>query len=490
MSTNENDYAEDLVTDIVIIGSGGGMAAAVAAAEKGANVIVLERQKVAGGNTRLAFGLWACESPVQERENIRTNKDEYFKIAMKWAHWHRVNPRVVRAYIDKSGDTIRWLEEKGVEFDMGAVRFRRSAHAPIGTGKKLMAALIKTAETLGVEILLQTRGNNIIRDQQQGNVKGVIAEKDGREFEIKAKSVIIATGGFPGNIEMLKKYCPDYYDGMYTGNSPFHTGDGITMAQEAGAEIVGNIPIFHVGPVVGSAPRGKLAALVKDPYAMWVNKTGRRFIDESGCMLWECGNAILMQPDRVSYCLFDDDIRKHMEERGIYDSQVWEDDKEISRAKSSILKEKLKEHSGVNPDEVKVSDSLDEMAAWIGADPRILKSTIDEYNNACDEGRDSVFVKDKEFMIPLRTPPYYAVKGITDCGETMGGIRINEHMEAQDINSKTIPGIYIAGIIADGWESQTYCCEEMAGSAYGFAINSGRIAGENAASFALKNKKD
>jgi fumarate reductase flavoprotein subunit len=352
-----------------------------------------------------------------------------------------------------------------------------------------MAVLVKSAEELGVEILLQTSGKKIIPDKQ-GKVMTVIAEKDGREFEIKTKSVIIATGGFPGNIEMLKRYCPDYYDGMYTGNSPYHTGDGITLAQEAGAEIVGNIPIFHVGPVVGSAPRGKLASIVKDPYAIWVNKTGRRFVDESDCMLWECGNAILMQPDRVSYCLFDDDIRKHMEERGIYDTQVWEDDKDISQPERSTLKEKLIEHSKRIPDEVKVSDSLDEMAAWVGADPRVLKSTVDEYNNACDEGHDSIFVKNKEFMTPLRTPPYYAIKGVTDCGETMGGVKVNEYMEAQDIKHETIPGIYVAGIIADGWESQTYCCEEMAGSAYGFAINSGRIAGENAASFALKNKKE
>lgn len=473
---------EDLNADVVIIGSGGGMAAAVAAAEKGASVVVLEKQKVVGGNTRLAFGLWACESPVQERANIITNKDAYFRIAMKWAHWYRVNPRVVRAYIDKSGDTIRWLEEKGVEFDIGAVQFRRAAHVPIGTGKRLMSVLVKTAEILGVKILVQTSGKRIIRDRQ-GNIKGVIAEKDGREFEIKAKSVIIATGGFPGNTEMLKKYCPDYYDGMYTGNSPYHTGDGITMALEAGAEIVGNIPIFHVGPIVGSAPRGKLAALVKDPYAIWVNKAGRRFIDEADCMVWECGNAILMQPDKVCYCLFDDDIRKNMEKRGIYGTQDWEDPKERSQTESSTLKEKLKEHSSMNPDEVKVSDSLDEMAVWIGADPQILKSTVDEYNDACDEGRDAIFIKDKAFMIPLRTPPYYAVKGITDCGETMGGIKVNEHMEAQDNKDETIPGIYVAGIIADGWESQTYCCEEMAGSAFGFAINSGRIAGEKAAEF-------
>ena len=478
---------ETLNADVVIIGSGGGMAAAVAAAEKGAGVVMLEKQKVAGGNTRLAFGMWACESPVQERENIITSKDEFFKIAMKWAHWHRVNPRIVRAYIDKSGDTIRWLEEKGVEFDGKMVRLRRSAHVPIGAGKRLMAALVKAAETLGVKILLQTRGKKIIRDQRD-NVKGVIAEKDGREFEIKAKSVIIATGGFPGNTEMLNKYCPDYYKGMFTGNSPYHTGDGITLAQEAGAEIAGNIPIFHVGPIVGSAPRGKLAALVKDPYAVWVNKSGRRFIDESDCMVWECGNAILMQPDKVLYCLFDDDIRKNMEERGIYGTQGWEDPKERSQTEGPFLKEKLQEHSKMNPDEVKVSDSLDEMAEWIGADPEVLKDTADEYNNACDEGRDAIFVKNKEFMIPLRTPPYYAVKGITDCGETMGGIKVNEHMEAQDIHNRTIPGIYVAGIIADGWESQTYCCEEMAGSAFGFAINSGRIAGENAASFALKKK--
>jgi fumarate reductase flavoprotein subunit len=194
-----------------------------------------------------------------------------------------------------------------------------------------------------------------------------------------------------------------------------------------------------------------------------------------------------MQPDSTCYCLFDDDIRNNMEERGLYGNQGWEDHGEQSQPEVPVLKVKLEEQSRITPDEVKVSDSLEEIAAWIGADSSVLRCTVDEYNKACDEGKDPIFVKNRDFMIPLRTPPYYGIKGVTDCGETMGGIRVNESMEAQDNNNRTIPGIYVAGIIADGWESQTYCCEEMAGSAYGFAINSGRIAGENAASFSLKN---
>ena len=106
------------MADIVVIGSGGGLAAAVAAAEKGVSVILLEKVNILGGYTRQANGFMACESPVQKRQNITVTKDEVFRKFMDWAHCRRVEPRVVRAFINKTGDTIQWLEEKGVEFEL------------------------------------------------------------------------------------------------------------------------------------------------------------------------------------------------------------------------------------------------------------------------------------------------------------------------------------------------------------------------------------
>jgi fumarate reductase flavoprotein subunit len=128
---------------------------------------------------------------------------------------------------------------------------------------------------------------------------------------------------------------------------------------------------------------------------------------------------------------------------------------------------------------VKISDSWEEIAGWMGADPKILEKTIDEYNDGCDRGYDPVFSKDRRYLAPLRTPPYYAIKSNSDYLDTIGGIKINERMEVLDRQGEPIPGLYAAGVVAGGWQGETYCVV-LSGAASGFAVNSGRIAAENA----------
>jgi fumarate reductase flavoprotein subunit len=119
------------------------------------------------------------------------------------------------------------------------------------------------------------------------------------------------------------------------------------------------------------------------------------------------------------------------------------------------------------------------MATWIGADRQVLEVTINEYNAACDQGHDRIFVKDRRYLVPLRTAPYYAIQCHGNLMNTIGGIKINEHMEVLGKQGHPIPGPYAAGVGTGGWESETYCAI-LSGSAFGFAVNSGRIAGENA----------
>jgi predicted oxidoreductase len=131
---------------------------------------------------------------------------------------------------------------------------------------------------------------------------------------------------------------------------------------------------------------------------------------------------------------------------------------------------------------MKISDSLKEIAHWIGADPAILKGAIDEYNAACDEGYDRLFAKQPEHLIPVRTPPFYVLKCSSAFLDTIGGIKINERMEVISQIGKPIIGLYAAGVITGGWEGETYC-PYLLGSARGFALSSGRIAGKSAAKF-------
>jgi len=467
MSSRGAAKPQDLEAELVIIGGGGaGLAAAVAAAEKGATgVIVLEKRGDLGGNTARATGLFACESPVQKKERIIADRDDLFKKSMKWAHWSRIDPRICRAFINKSGDTIRWLEEKGIEFDIRApdpTQETRVWHCPKGRGAQLTKVLAEKCKDLGVQLLLRTSGKEILRGVK-GNVTRVLAMREGEEFEIMTRNVIVTTGGFGGNKELLKKYCPAYYDGMPLRGLPL-TGDGLLMAAEVGAVIEDFVTLLKEGPRL-DAHTWPLMGLVMEPSTIWVNKRGKRFIDEAaGFLPFESVNAILRQPDKLSYTLLDTKIRQDFEEK-------------------QDLERELKVE--VAQGRVQISDSWDGIANWIGANPKVLKDTVDEYNSFCDQGYDEVFAKDRRYLLPLRSAPYYAIRGLPVFLDTIGGIKINEHMEVLDNQDGPIPGLYAAGVIASGWESETYC-GELLGSAFGFAINSGRIAGENAANYVFK----
>ena len=487
MSPEETAKAKSLEANIVIMGGGGsGLAAAVAASEKGASgIIVLEKQKYIGGNSARAHGLFACESPVQKREMIDCRADDCFKILMNWAHWSRVDALVVRAYLNKSGDTIRWLEEKGLEFELRKVFPNQVPvwHNPAGLGAQLIRVLTKDCENMGVKLLLRTSGRKILRGTD-GSVTGIVAvNEEGKEFEIRARSVIIATGGFGGNLDLLKKYCPDYFDGMRLEATSL-TGDGLLMAAEAGAAIASAVPLLGGGrgPDISWGKMGSLGAIAGEFYTVWVNKKGKRFADESALV---SGNAAMMQPEKVTFTLFDDMIRQYMEEKGVLIGHAPPKLEKAQRQGLPGLKDELKrkvEESDGHT--VKISDSWDEIARWIGADPVVLKSTVDEYNSFCDRGHDEVLVKDQRYLMPLRKAPYYAIRCSPGFHDTMGGIKVNEHMEVRDTRDNIIPGLYTAGVLADGWETFDYCWV-LCGSAFGFAINSGRIAGESAAKFVL-----
>jgi fumarate reductase flavoprotein subunit len=465
--------------EIVIIGGGGaGLAAALAAIEEGAaSIIVLEKRGGLGGNTARATGLFACESPVQRRERIIADRDILFEKLMQWTHWSRIDPRILRAFLNKSGDTIRWLEEKGIEFDLRAFypnQQPRVWHCPKGGGAQLVQVLIEKCKERGVQLLLRTSGKRILRGTE-GHVTGVMAVKDGEEFEITAKNVVITTGGFGGNGELLKKYCPSYFDGMPLRGLPL-TGDGLFIAAEAGAAITDFVTLLKEGPTL-DLQTWPLMGLEREPSTVWVNKTGKRFINESaGYHPFESVNAMLKQPEKVCYTLLDTDIKQNFLEKGfklgrnIRGNRGQEGDK-------PELDKRLQEE--IDRGRVKMSDSWNSIADWIGADRKVLKDTIDEYNSFCEQGYDEIFTKERKCLLALRRSPYYAIRGSAVFLDTIGGIKINEHMEILDNDDNPIPGLYAAGVTTSGWEAETYC-GELSGSAFGFAINSGRIAGENA----------
>ncbi len=479
---------ESLKADIVIIGGGGaGLAAAVQAAENGKKVAILEKRHAVGGNTAMAHGFFAADSPVQKRMMADAPKDVLFKLAMDYHHW-TINPRLVRTYMNKSADTVSWLEAKGLKIVTVAVLnpnyTYRTFHMGEGpTGIIVVKLLAKNAADLGVTVYTKAAAKKILLDTG-GKVKGVLATTENGDVSIEAKSVIITTGGYGGNKDLLQKYCPGYsYDDVnYLGLKDL-TGDGLLMAIEAGAATEGmGMPHYWGGHYLGA---NSVNLVNQRPEMIWVNKNGERFYDES--LLFDMGlrgNILERQPGNVSFTIFDEKIKQSLTAEGLIGSQValrwsppditWE----------SVLSQLPGE---VGKGYVKIADSLDEIAGWMGAPPEVFKATISEYNVDCDKGYDSVFVKDRRYLQPLRNPPYYAVMFRQTLLDTMGGIKTNHRMEILDQDTRPIPGLYAAGVCVGGYQSASYCYM-LAGTMFGFSLNSGRIAADNASRYVSSNK--
>jgi fumarate reductase flavoprotein subunit len=500
--------AKNLSAEVVVIGGGGaGLAAALAAAENGCkSIIVLEKAGSAAGSTAMAHDIFGAESPVQKRQGVDARKDDLFKIAMEWAHWTKINPRIVRAFIDKSGETIGWLEKKGLSFELiqyypNQVPLVR--HSVLGHGHALMKTLRDSCQDLGVKILTLTTGKKIMRDGK-GAISGVLADTKKGELRISSKCAIVATGGYGNNREMLKKYCANYHDTMTYDGPPSNTGDGIRMATEIGAATAGLGTVNIHGPFLkpksdshtmkmdangpdGAPIRITLWFLAWEPEMIWANKNGRRFIDEGYQLaFFAFGNALALQPDGISYTLFDSVTLRKIETEGLIRPGAASKANWLPVSAATPLPGLEREvNKQADKGDLKVANSLKEIAGWMGADPAVLKATIDEYNVACDERHDGLFAKEQRYLLPLRTPPFYAVKAHLGLCDAYGGIKINENMEALDSEDHPIPGLFAVGSTAGCWESEAYCYR-LTGHLVGFALNSGRIAGENALKYLSK----
>jgi fumarate reductase flavoprotein subunit len=481
-------------SDLVVIGGGGsGLAAAVTAAHKGTKVIVLERRARLGGNSIFPKGFFAAESPVQKRAMVDARRDYLFQTAMEWAHW-KTDPSIVRAFINKSGDTVRWLEDRGLHFSLVPLFPNQTPlvwHTLKGDGAAIIKVLENECVSLGVEIIFDARAKKIILGKQ-GKIIGVKAASRKGNLEIAARSIVIATGGYGGNKKLLKKYCPDYHEGMSSRGVP-NMGDGLQMAIEIGVATDGLGILQLGGPSVHAKPLKigtnednsfyvPLYAIASEPNTVWVNSKGKRFVNEAvGYIHFVSANAVVRQPGNICYSLFDSSIVKTMSKEGLIVGRG--PTKEIQLAGLPGLEGALR--SQLDKEIMKITDSWDDIAEWMGTESKMLKETVDIYNTACREHRDSIFVKDHRYLNSLDVPPYYAIKCQADYTTTIGGIKINEDMQVIDNDSYPIKGVYAAGVDAGGWEPDTYCAV-LAGSTFGFALNSGRIAGEKAAEYCLK----
>lgn len=475
-------------TDIVIIGSGAsGLTAAVTAAEEGVRVIVLEKQRSLGGTSNFFEGTFAVESQMQRERYITYSRDEAFKNIMEYSHW-RANPRLVRAIVNESAETISWLQKQGVEFTDATINMPqapRTYHVVKGKGDALVRTLAIRAKALGVDIKLLTPVKRLIKQGER--ITGIIVDLDGEEVQIKARAVIIASGGYANNKEWIKKYSGfDLGVNIIPVGNVDKMGDGIRMAFEVGAteEGLGLLEVYRVGPVGPEFAMGCQIEFAATQPDLWVNPRGERFCDESiGFYDTSVGNASARFKEGYTFSLFDDSIIQRIIERGV-DKNVAIQNPPGSRPLD--LKKEMKAALERGTTEIFEADSIEELAQKIGVDSAVLKATVDEYNHYCEKRHDDMFAKDPKYLWPLLDPKFYAVRARTVFLGTMGGIKINENTEVIDKKEKAIAGLYAAGFDAGGMYGDSYPMQISSGLASAFALNTGRIAGRNAAIYVRK----
>ena len=453
-NTIEKDAIKQLnwETEVLVIGSGmAGMSAALEAANNGAKVIMLEKLGRIGGTTTLSAGwVHAAGTSIQEKNGIEDNADKFYEDWMMLANNANdefVDEEMVRYTTDNSSKNIDWLIEQGVKFSdtlmaAGIYEGRNipRIHMTEGGNGYIMKYMFEAAEKSGVETHLNTPATELIKE---GNkvVGAKAVDKNGNEITIKADAVIIASGGFAGNKEMMAKYYPQYTDYV---NSSVNTGDSLIMAEAVGADIiVKNAAQIHHS-LINDSSLGYFT-----PECIYVTPEGERYVDEAE--------------------YFYTRTRK-LNEKGFGDTHMIVPNI-LYEAKKDSIDEAIRIGKGFK------ADTVEELAELMGMKTDVLKDTIDRYNELVAAGVDSDFNKSSEYLFPVEAP-YIGLDLIGGINDTYVSIRINKNAQVIDTNGNIIEGLYAAGGAAS---AQTLNQEYIgSGSALLNGLTFGRVAAAHA----------
>jgi len=447
---------EDTETDVVIIGAGGaGLSAAVAARECGASVIVLEKMPIVGGNTNYATGgLNASETSIQAKMGISDSNEQYIEDTMVGGK--NINDlALVTEMVEKSAETVDWLIKLGADLtDVGKMAGSTNSrtHRPTGgaaVGAHLSAALEKAAKAAGADIRLNQEVTKIINEN--GKAVGVVVSTKDGEYTIKAKAVIVATGGFGANPTLVESYKPEL-KGFGTTNHAGATGDALTWAKDFNAALT-DIEQIQTHPTVVPVKNLMITEAVRGNGAIMINRDGNRFCTEMATRD-VMSAAILEQTGGTAYLMFDTSIRKSLKAIETYASQ-------------GLLTE---------------GATVAELAQKLGIPEATLEKTVSDYNSYVANGNDPDFGrKASEMPRALVEGPYYVVEVGPAIHHTMGGLKINTKAEVIDTNGNVIPALYAAGEVTGG----IHGANRLGGNAVADITVFGKIAGEQAAKYAL-----
>ena len=464
------DEAKETVTmstDVVVVGAGGaGLAAALTAAQNGADVVVLEKMSMVGGASSMAGGgTNATGSQWQQSYGIEDSPEAYFMDIMENGHFFS-DARTLWLYANTQGAAFDWLvAEDGAALPYVNSQPSPSAEhsygrtfSPEGGGAGVVSALQQKVTDLGVEILLETPAQELM--VTDGTVTGVKAlAADGTPYEITANSVILATGGYGANTDML----PETVTSLPYAGAVSATGDGLNMATAIGADAI-NLDKVNIQPHSIILPDGRGQHTFQGCLAMY-NKTGSILVSDQGVrFVNEQGSA--------------NDIKAGMEQNEhsylIMDAASFETYAQTCIASHNFTQEQLDqwlEANGTSNPVFAHADNLEDLAAIVGIPSGALTETVERYNGFVSAGEDTDF--GRKVSTAMGDGPYYAVEMNLRYYATLGGLHINDNMQVLDTDGQPIQGLYAAGEVVGGVVGDIYA----PGSLFGWAMTSGHNAG-------------
>ncbi|MGU3584343.1 FAD-dependent oxidoreductase [Rhodococcus sp. C26F] len=466
----------DDIIDVVVIGGGGaGLAAAVSAAESGASVLLFESETELGGSTQLSAGLFtAAGTSVQRGLGIEDSAEKFFQHYMDLNHWV-LTPGLVRAFCENAGPTLEWLIGLGVEIParessnahmpglcQAGVEDVWRGHVPKDQGYGLVQTLDRARRAHGVEAVLGTRVQRLL--VEDGRVVGVVAD----DIEVRAHAVVVASGGFAQNRDLLEQYYPyplGAGESLFVVAAPGSRGDHFRFGEQVDSAIAGKgwgltMPTAYFQRYhhwqAGFPPKSRV----------YVNKSGRRFMDEDAS--YAVSGGLMDRQDGPVWAIFDEKARTGLP-AGYTD---WDADRIAEEADAGRTLR---------------ADSLPELADLIGVPVDALVTTIDRWNTQLPNGIDPDFLRHRTLANkgstsnpdPIVDGPFYAARMLpAELVCTHAGLEINPNAEVLDTIGNVVPGLYAAGEAGAGILGLRYV---GGGNAVANALTMGRIAGLNAA---------
>lgn len=440
--------AEDATADIVVIGGGGaGLSAAVEATNLGAKVIVVEKMPFVGGNTiRAAGGLNAPGTALQMAKGTFDTPEIAFYDTMKGGHWKN-NPDLVRTLVTKAASSVEWLLALGGDFrDVGlmAGASQPRTHRPTGgalVGPEVIRTLFTAAKARNIDIRTNTTATELLKDKS-GKITGVkVNSKKEGAYTIHATAVVDAAGGFGANNAMVSKYVARL-KGFATTNHPGAQGEGLVLAEKAGAQLI-DMTEIQTHPTVVPGNGEMITEAVRGNGAVLINKDGKRFFNELETRD-AVSAAILKQKDGVVFLFFDSDMQKSLKATDNYIKQSY----------------------------TLTGETLDDIAKKMGVDAATLKATMEAYKKGRGSGKDAFGRAD--MARDLDKGPFYAITVTPAVHHTMGGIKIDTNTQVYNAEGMVIPGLFAAGEVTGG----VHGGNRLGGNAQADIVTFGRIAGQ------------